>query len=151
MSTTRRPSIARFTHVALPCCDIDKSIAWYEEFTPLRLLQRREDKDGPSAWIGQPDMIDKPFIVVLVSFYRDQANGPQPTLAPFAHLGIELPTREELDVVAERGRAAGCLAWEPQQLPYPIGYVCALTDPDGNVVEFSYDQGVYAAVHEAWG
>ena len=33
----------------------------------------------------------------------------------------------------------------------PIGYICALTDPDGNVIEFSYDQGVYAKAQEVWG
>lgn len=146
-----RPATARFTHVALPCCNLDASIAWYEQFTPLRLLQRREDADGVSAWIGQPDMVDKPFIIVLVSFFRDQPHGPQPMLAPFAHLGIELPAKADVDEVAARGRAAGCLAWEPQQLPAPIGYVCALTDPDGNMVEFSFDQGVFAKVHEVWG
>lgn len=142
---------ARFTHVALPVCHLDASIDWYERHTPLRLLDRRSDALGESAWIGQPDMIDTPFIIVLVSFLRDQPDGPRPTLAPFAHLGIELPTREDVDRVAERGRAEGCLAWEPQQLPAPIGYVCALTDPDGNMVEFSHDQGVFAKVHEVWG
>ena len=96
-------------------------------------------------------MVDKPFIIVLVSFFHDQPKGPRATLAPFAHLGIEMPTRDEVDRIAERGRAAGCLAWEPQQLPPPIGYVCALTDPDGNIVEFSHDQGVFAKVHEVWG
>ena len=148
---SQRPTIARFTHVALPCSDIDATIAWYERFTPLRLLERREDTDGYGAWMGQPDMVDKPFIIVLVSFFRDQPKGPQPTLAPFAHLGMELPTRDDVDDVAARGRAEGCLVWEPQQLPPPIGYVCALNDPDGNVVEFSFDQGVYAKVREAWG
>ena len=43
--------------------------------------------------------------------------GPQPTLAPFAHLGIEMPTQDDVDEIAELGRADGCLAWEPQQLP----------------------------------
>jgi catechol 2,3-dioxygenase-like lactoylglutathione lyase family enzyme len=146
-----KPAIARFTHVALPCHDIDAAIDWYERFTPLRLLDRREDADGRGAWLGQPDMVDKPFIVVLVSFNRDHPRGPQTTLGPFAHLGIEVPTRAEVDAMAERGRAEGCLKWEPQQLPPPIGYVCALTDPDGNMVEFSYDQGVYAKVREVWG
>jgi catechol 2,3-dioxygenase-like lactoylglutathione lyase family enzyme len=146
-----RPSIARFTHVALPCTDIDATIAWYERFTPLRLLDRREDAEGYGAWLGQPDMVDKPFIIVLVSFHKDRARGPQPVLAPFAHLGIEMPSPEEVDEVAVRGRAEGCLAWEPQQWPYPVGYVCALTDPDGNMVEFSFDQGVYAKVNEVWG
>ena len=46
---------------------------------------------------------------------------------------------------------AGCLSWEPQELPAPVGYVCALTDPDGNVVEFSFDQGVFEKVREVWG
>lgn len=148
---SRGPSIARLTHVALPCCDIDASIAWYEKFTPLRLLNRREDADGYGAWLGQPDMVDKPFIIVLVSFFSDQPNGPQPTLAPFAHLGIEMPTRDDVDEIAARGREAGCLSWEPQELPTPVGYVCALTDPDGNVVEFSFDQGVFEKVRELWG
>ena len=56
-----------------------------------------------------------------------------------------------VDEVAALGRAEGCLVWEPQQLPAPIGYVCALNDPDGNVVEFSFDQGVYEKFREVWG
>ena len=51
----------------------------------------------------------------------------------------------------ERGKAAGCLSWPPQQMPDPIGYICALTDPDGNMIEFSYDQGVYEKAQEVWG
>lgn len=145
------PATARFTHVALPCTDIDATIAWYERFTPLRLLDRREDIDGYGAWLGQPDMVEKPFILVLVSHHRNRANGPHTTLAPFAHLGIEVPTKAEVDDIAERGRADDCLAWEPELLPYPVGYLCALRDPDGNLVEFSFDQGVYSKAHEVWG
>ena len=33
----------------------------------------------------------------------------------------------------------------------PVGYVCALADPDGNLVEISHDQGVYAKAREVWG
>lgn len=146
-----RPTSARWTHIALPAADIDGSIAWYERFTPLRLLDRRSDADGNSAWLGDPDTADRPFVLVLVSFVRDAASGPQPMLAPFAHLGIELPSRDQVDEIAERGRREGCLVWEPQQLPEPIGYVCACNDPDGNVVEFSFDQGVYEKAREVWG
>jgi predicted lactoylglutathione lyase len=72
-------------------------------------------------------------------------------MAPFAHIGIEMTSRAEVDAIAERARVAGCLSWEPQQMPAPIGYICAATDPDGNVVEFSHDQGVYAAARATWG
>ena len=72
-------------------------------------------------------------------------------MAPFAHIGIEVTGREEVDEIAKRGEAEGCLAWAPREMPPPIGYICALTDPDGNMIEFSYDQGVYAKVQEVWG
>ena len=153
MSDTERlrPGSVRWTHIALPCTNMDATIQWYQSFTPLQLLDRREDADGEGAWLGHPDQGDKPFILVLVSFFRDQAKGPQPIMAPFAHIGIEMPTKEMVDDVAARGKEAGCLSWPPQQMPDPIGYICALTDPDGNMIEFSFDQGVYEKAQEVWG
>ncbi len=84
------PPSMRWTHIALPVADIDKTIDWYQRFTPLELLDRREDADGYGAWLGHRDQVDMPFILVLVSFRRDQDKGPQPTMAPFAHIGIEV-------------------------------------------------------------
>jgi catechol 2,3-dioxygenase-like lactoylglutathione lyase family enzyme len=130
---------------------MDRTIEWYEKFTPLELLDRREDADGEGAWLGHPDQGDKPFILVLVSFFGDQDKGPQPIMTPFAHIGIEMPSKEMVDDIAARGEQAGCLTWPAKQMPDPIGYVCALTDPDGNVIEFSYDQGVYEKAQEVWG
>jgi hypothetical protein len=36
-------------------------------------------------------------------------------------------------------------------MPAPIGYICMLQDPDGNLVEVSYDQGVYETARKVWG
>ena len=49
---TTGPATARWTHIALPSSDLDASITWYETFTPLVLLDRREDADGQSAWLS---------------------------------------------------------------------------------------------------
>ena len=38
---------------------------------------------------------------------------PQEVLAPFAHLGIELPEHADIDAVAARAEPAGCLAMAP--------------------------------------
>ena len=149
-----RPPEPRWTHVALRVGDVDRSIAWYGELTPLRLLDRHSDEFGHGAWLGQPDTVEKPFVLVLAQFLPDAdpyRDSPLATLSPFAHLGIELPTREEVDDIARRGAAAGCLAMEATELPPPVGYICMLRDPDGNLVEFSYDQGVYAKAQEVWG
>ena len=144
------PSTARWTHIALPSSDLERSIAWYQEFTPLVLLARHEDAVGQNAWLSHDHQAVNPFILVLVMFYRDQGK-PQPIMAPFAHIGIEVPSRADVDAMADRARAAACLSWEPRDMPPPVGYICAINDPDGNVIEISHDQGVYAKVQEVWG
>ena len=148
------PTSARWTHIALRVASIDASIEWYRSFTPLELLDRRQDDFGFGAWLGQPDSADRPFVLVLSQFLPatdPYAAFPREVLAPFAHLGIELPEHADIDAIAARGQAAGCLAMAPKELPAPIGYICMLRDPDGNMVEFSYDQGVYAKAREVWG
>src|SRR5258706_5714605 len=142
------PKHPRWTHIALPVHDVDESIEWYRKYTPLELVDRREDADGIGAWLGHADNPDSPFVLVLVSFYRDQDKGAQPTMAPFAHIGIEMPSRDDVVRIAEMAKTDGCLHWPPTDLPEPVGFICAVTDPDGNVIEISHNQGVYDKVRE---
>ena len=145
------PRTPRWTHIALPSSDLDASIAWYERFTPLRQLARREDADGQSAWLAHEGQTENPFVLVLVMFWKDKGR-PQPMLAPFAHIGIEMPdARRRRRHRRARPRGRGCLTWEPTDMPDPIGYICALNDPDGNVIEISHNQGVYDTVQQVWG
>ena len=146
-----RPTTARWTHVALPCHDLATSLDWYARFTPFAVLDRRHDDHGETAWLGHPDQPEHPFVLVLVSPAGIGAAEPQPTLAPFAHLGIEVPSRADVDRLAAQAEAEGCLRWPPTDHEPPVGYVCALADPDGNLVEISHDQGVYAKAQEVWG
>ena len=55
---------------------------------------------------------------------------------------------EEAARIAE---ASGSLAMPAREMPDPIGYICMVSDPDGNNIEFSYDQGVYETAREVWG
>ncbi|MCS5684026.1 MAG: VOC family protein [Acidimicrobiales bacterium] len=126
---------ARFTHIALPCHDLEATIGWYETHTSLRMTHRRTDPDGDVAWVtSEHDSM------ALVFVQPKDSKDPSPILTPFAHLGFSLDSPEHVDEVAENGRQAGCLAWEPTSHPPPVGYLCALADPDGNLVEFSFGQ-----------
>jgi len=148
------PGQPRWTHVALRVTDIDATIAWYADFTPLELIDKRSDDMGFGAWLGMPGQTNNPFILVVAQFFPETdpfADAPIEVLAPFAHIGIEMPTQAEVDGVAARGSEANCLAMPPTQMPAPIGYICMLTDPDGNMVEFSWDQGVYSTLQDRWG
>lgn len=147
------PAEPRWTHIALRVKDIDATIDWYTEFTPLELIDRREDEQGYGAWLGMAGETNNPFILVLAQFFPETdpfGKAPIATLAPFAHLGMELPTKEAVDAMAERGKEAGCLGMPPTMMPPPIGYITMLKDPDGNTVEFSWDQGVFATLQEQW-
>ena len=128
---------ARLTHLALPCHDLDATIAWYEKYTPLRKTHHRQDAFGAVAWLSPAESG-----IVLVFIQKNEASDPISVLAPLAHLGISLDSTDQVDQVAARGERDGCLAWEPRQEPTPVGYICALSDPDGNLVEFSYGQEI---------
>jgi catechol 2,3-dioxygenase-like lactoylglutathione lyase family enzyme len=148
------PGRATWTHIAFAVKDIDASIAWYEKFTHLRLLARGEDKDGKNAWLGDSSRPDSPFILVLGQFFEGHdpfAPAAHPPMGPFAHIGIELPSKEAVDEIAAKAKAAGCLGLGPMQMPKQIGYICFLKDPDGNTIECSFDQGVYEKAREVWG
>jgi lactoylglutathione lyase len=141
---------ARWTHVALPTGDLDRAVAFYTSLTPLVVVERFRDADGESAWLSNDRQAETPMVLVLVSFARDRGKRLG-LLAPFAHLGIEVPLRGDVDALAERAREMGCLHWEPRDVPGPVGYVCALKDPDGNVVEISHNQQVFDTVRRLWG
>ena len=56
------------------------------------------------------------------------------------HYGFAVASRADVEAVAERGRREGRLFWEPQEFPPPTGYLCAVRDPSGYIIEFSYGQ-----------
>jgi lactoylglutathione lyase len=149
-----RPQRPAWTHIALKVKDIDATIAWYGRYTHLTLLARGEDDNGRNAWIGDSSQAVSPFVLVLGEFFEGKdpfAPAPHAPLGPFAHIGIELTTKQAVDDIADRAKAEGCLAFGPMQMPKQIGYICFVKDPDGNTVEFSYDQGVYEKAREVWG
>lgn len=148
------PKRPTWTHIAFAVKDVEASIAWYEKFTHLRLLAQSEDADGKNAWLGDSTLSESPFILVIGQFYEGHdpfAPARHPPMGPFAHIGIELPTKEAVDEIAAKAKAAGYLALGPMQMPKQIGYICFVKDPDGNTIEFSYDQGVFEKAREVWG
>lgn len=149
-----RPDKPRWTHLALHVKDIEASIAWYEKHTCLGVLARNQDEMGKGVWLGDGTAPHAPFILVLAQFFEGKdpfAPARHAVLQPFAHIGIEVPTRELVDEYAALAKENDCLALGPMQMPDPVGYVCFVKDPDGNVIEFSFDQGVYEKAREVWG
>lgn len=124
------------THIALHVRDVDRCVVFYRAFCGMETVHERvDDKDRRIVWMAEPGKSEE-FVFVLLPGGPGRGQEER----DFSHFGFAMPSRAAVDAVAEKGRGAGCLEWEPRQEPYPVGYYCGLRDPDGNFVEFSYGQ-----------
>lgn len=139
------------THIALPVRSLEATLAFYAKYTDLALIHQREDPDTGlrTAWLANERDRTTPgaarFVIVLIE-------GKLPTkitgdiqeqygfLTSISHLGLSLNSREEVDRIAEMAREDGCLLLGPMYRNEVVGYICIVTDPDGNNLEFSVEQ-----------
>lgn len=136
LETTGSVMKSAFTHCALHVRDVEASIAFYASFCGMEVAREHgSTPDERTVWLAEPGRAQD-FVLVLVSGGR----GHRQDSGDMTHLGFAVASRADVDAIAERGREAGFLYWEPQQHGDPVGYLCALKDPDGYVVEFSYGQ-----------
>ena len=127
-----KPSL---THLALHVKDLDACIEFYQSYCEMQVIHQRISDDQQVVWLAEEGR-EKDFILVVFPGGpgRDQSE------KDFSHLGFALGSRKSVNAIAERAREEGILAWEPKEEPYPVGYYCAVNDPDGNFVEFSFGQ-----------
>ena len=144
------PPASLLTHIALPVKDLDATLTFYERYTTLVNIHERLDPQTGlrSVWLAnQRDVTDEAarFVIVLIC-------GKLPTavtgdikeeygfLRSISHLGISLESRDDVDRVAAMAKEEGCLLLGPMYRNEVVGYICVVTDPDGNNLEFSVEQ-----------
>jgi lactoylglutathione lyase len=139
------------THIALPVRDLDKTLAFYQRYTTLALIHTRYDEETNmrTAWLGNER--DRTaaglarFVIVLIegALPKQITGDIEETygfLKSISHLGLSLDSREAVDAVADLAREEGCLLLGPMYRNAVVGYICIVTDPDGNNLEFSVEQ-----------
>jgi len=124
-----------FTHCALHVRDLDQSIGFYRDYCGLKIVREHGEGAGRTVWLATPGAEDN-FVLVLLSggLARNQDKDDM------THYGFGVPERADIDKIAERARKEGLLHWEPRDYPPPTGYLCAVKDPSGYIIEFSHGQ-----------
>lgn len=147
--TAAEPSF--LTHIALPVRSLENHLAFYDKYTDMVKIHERFDEDTGlrTAWLAnERDRTTEGsarFVIVLIE-------GKLPTqitgdiaeeygfLTSIAHLGISCSSRDEVDRIAEMAKEDDCLLLGPMYRNEVVGYICVVTDPDGNNIEFSVEQ-----------
>jgi len=132
------------THVALPVSDVDATAAFYARYAGMEIVHRRaEDPEtGARAVVWLSDLT-RPFVVVCIETAVTHA------LGGWAHLGVAVASRAEVDRLVAMARAEGIAVDGPHDSGPPVGYWAILPDPDGHHLELAFGQEVGTTVTEA--
>jgi lactoylglutathione lyase len=139
---------SRWTHFALHVRSLQASIAFYERYTSLRVIDRHSDASSTGmevVWLSdRPAADENAFVLVLQEGTPRSLPGakPQSPLGLISHFGFALWSRDEVDTIAAEARESGTLRFGPTFLNPYAGYLCILHDPDGHNVEFSHGQSI---------
>jgi len=128
------------THVALPCADLKRTIAFYAKYADMDVVHERESDGVRVAWLSDKT---RPFVIVFL----ETQNIPHP-LGPFSHLGVGLPSRDAVDERVAWAREEGLEVEGPQDSGPPVGYWVFIRDPDGHTLELTHGQEVHLVVDQ---
>lgn len=132
--------LPKLTHIALRVKNIEISAAFYKKYADLDIVARREEDNTRVAWLGNPSVKER-FVIVLLELPYQSSNQPS-----YDHLGLDVSSKDEVDRMAQIAREDGTLAFGPEYLGPVAGYLCLIRDPDGNNIEFSYEQEIDGAL-----
>ncbi|MFZ4585209.1 MAG: VOC family protein [Acidimicrobiia bacterium] len=125
------------THIALPVADVDRTVAFYGRYAAMEVVHRRVDPEHSTtvAWLSDHT---RPFVIVIIEHAPTDGvlNGA------YAHLGVAVASRAEVDTLAAMAVADGVEVYGPVDAGDPVGYYAILRDPDGHNLEISYGQQI---------
>jgi len=122
------------SHIAFPVSDLEASIAFYRRFADMDVVHRRIGSDGGGvAWLSD---LTRPFVLVLLETEVTHRIGG------WAHLGVGVASRDEVDHRLVEAAAAGHDIVGPCDDTPPVGYWGIISDPDGHQLEVAYGQEV---------
>jgi len=130
---------SQLTHIALHVTDLDKSVAFYKEWCGMSEVERRDSpRSGSSvAWMACEDQEDSFVIVLVDGADPDQIDSSKERMR---HIGLSVASKDDVLKMSKKADDEGVLHWDYTEFAFPVGTLCAITDPDGHIVEFSFGQ-----------
>jgi catechol 2,3-dioxygenase-like lactoylglutathione lyase family enzyme len=120
-------------HVLFKVKDADLSIRFYSDFLGMGAVQHQRDGDG-KRWVWMR-FSENPYAPLFV--FVEEPQGKTPTGA-HPLFGFRLPDLKPVEEISAKAKAENCLVEAAAYGGHTRGYFCQISDPDGNLLEFSY-------------
>ena len=123
----------KMTHICLHVESLDECARFYERYCNLNVVRDQSREGEGSVYMAGPGRETE----IVFQFM----SGGQSLRLPDSdnrHFGFAVESKQAVDEVAGKARADGCLYWEPDEY-IPGAYLCAVKDPNGNCLEFSFE------------
>ena len=137
------------SEIVLIVDDVRPSARFYEEVVGLTPETHATDA-WAWFWAGEPGQPRRIALHRGRLGFEEHSPHPEGQRWGHVHFALHVP-REDLAAAGDRVRARGVEVFGPLRLDWMNAIALYFYDPDGNLVEFSYDQGVYEKVREVWG
>ena len=134
-----------FTHLALVCTEAERTIDFYARYAGMKVIHDRiNNEDGGGARVFWLSDLSRPFAIVFL-----EASDAEAPLGPFAHLGVCVESRAQVDRLVSLATSEARGVKGPNDYGPPVGYWAFIQDPDGHTLEVSYGQELRLAVDAA--
>jgi hypothetical protein len=100
----------------------------------MAIVHERDENGVKVKWVQLPRQSD--FMIVMIENRDFKPEGNH----SMDHFGFHVESRDQVDSIADRAKADDCLVIDAYDGGAILGYLCEVRDPDGNVLEFAYDQ-----------
>ena len=124
-------------HVLFTVKDADNSIRFYSDYLGMAAVQDQRDSDG-KRWVSLR-FAENPYAPLFVLVEDTPAKkGPSAAASSLKTFCFRLLDLKPVEEISAKAKAAGCLVEASQYGGNLRGYFCVVSDPDGNLMEFSH-------------
>jgi lactoylglutathione lyase len=127
---------AEWHHIQFKVKDADLSIRFYSEYLGMGAVMDQKDSDG-RRWVWLR-FSENPYAPLFVLVENNQFGKAGSLAMSLQHLSFRLPDLKPVEEISAKAKKDDCLVEAAQYGGHMRGYFCLISDPDGNLLEFSY-------------
>ncbi len=123
-------------HILFKVKDADLSIRFYSEYLGMGAVLDQKDGDGARwVWLRFSENPNAPYFVLLEDSHLKIGPAVTNSLQQFS---FRLPDLKPVEEISSKAKKDKCLVEAARYGGHLRGYFCVISDPDGNLLEFTY-------------